>query len=778
MMAAVIPSIGIGGFNLSFSIDMNSMTGAIGSEGGTLPFWLSYGLSFLNGLEYVSADERFTVALNRTTPLLGDELGLFPGVVHEWDGVDEKLSLDIDYSGRMFSFRVFAEDLSFSDYDGPDPKIISGMRLEAVPFSAWPLSLNFSMMGRFSYGGAGNSGLFPSLHVDVPIIGLDPFILSLRIGYIHAISCADGIRDKNDHAFYFGIPFSYEDVMISIGAMVQGKEIRYNMFNQNFSSAGAGGVAFFLDSDISTRYFDISLNTFIDFDPETERFDLDNAYLDISLGFKLGNIDFLLGARRQGDPRNGFFKSSDYFIGIKTQTGSLKSELSFRVLDGRPQLGFSSSLALIDIDNINSTRGDGRFVDLKFDLGFDKKMGQRTYFILTPIIFFGGDTYNIAFRFPFNLELQKDGFALTSTKADGWWDIAKEINDLDDLFDSITDVFQLVEHINIGNDDSFFRLNADRSSIRNGIFFDNYRSFDALSLDAALNFHNMTLGAYVDDLEAPRIIDLSLGIYPFDSDGGGLLINAPTEVVAKDMDNYGITTFIGISWFQPLMERKLEFSFYAYSELSARYVDGIPTDIRIVYDFDNNRFFGYLLGAELEWHRSNMSIGLSGGINSGRLNPNTYNAFTSLNPDKEKPNTDVEGISAYLVADFSLDFDFIGLIVKYSMPNIVSVFRDFNSYAGDMFTIKFNYMIPNGVGISFQISRMDFISTLGTVFQFEEYFNSSNTIYSVSLLKEFDNMSLEATFGTGAIYEKGRYMNSYNLVEVAPMFKVKTRIGF
>lgn len=778
-MAAVIPSIGIGGFTLSFSFDMNNMTGVIGNEGGTLPFWLSYGLSFLNGLEYVSEDERFTVALNRTSPVVGDELGLFPGVVHEWDGVDEKLSLDIDYSGRMFSFRVFAEDLSFSDHDGPDPHIISGMRIKTIPFRAWPLSLNFSMVGRLSYGGTGNHGLYPSVHVDVPIIGLDRFVLSLRLGYIHALSCRDGIRDGQDHAFYFGIPFSYDDIMISIGAMVQGREIRYNMFNQNFvPSGGNGKVAFFLDSDISTRYFDLSLNTFLNFDPETEIFDWENTYVDISLGFKLGNIDFLLGARKQGALENGFFDSGDYFIGIKTQTGSLKSELSFRILDGKPQLGFSSSLALIDIDNINGARGDDRFVDLKFDMGFEKMMGRRPNFILTPIIFLGGGTYNIAFRFPLNLELQKDGFALTSIKADAWWDIAKPISNLNDLFDTITDVFQLVEHINIGNDDSFFQLKADRSSIRNGIFFDNYRSFDALGLDAALNFHNMTLGAYVDDLEAPRIIDLSLGIYPFDSDGGGLLINAPTEIVAKDIDNYGITTFLGISWFQPLMEKKLELSFYAYSELSARYVDGIPTDIRIVYDFENNRFFGYLLGAEIEWHHSNMSIGLSGGVNSGKLNPNTYNAFTSLNPDKEKPNTDVEGISAYFVADFSLDFDFVGLIVKYSMPNIVSAFRNFNSYSGDMFTIKFNYMIPNGVGISFQISRMDFLSTLDTVFNFEEYFNNSNTIYSVSLLKEFDNMSLEATFGTGAIYEKGRYMNSYNLVEVAPMFKVKTRIGF
>ena len=765
---------------MSFSIDFNRLLNQNERKASSLPFWLSYGLSFINGFEYRSPGEGFAVALNRTDPLIGDALGLFPGVVHEWDGVDEKLSLDSLLKSDRISLRFFAEDLSFSDYDETDPRIILGSGVSFTPFAAWPFSFSFSLISDYAYKMPENTRIFPSVHADIPILSASSFLLSLRLGYIQAITDYENWKNNlYDNAYYIGLPFSFENTMISFGAMIQGKSIRYNMFNPQFSMQSISRpIALFIDSDVSTRYFDLALNVFVNYDRQENLILWKDSYFDISLGFKLGNIDFLVGARRQGEMTTGFFESSDYFLGIETQTGSLKSKLQFRVLDGKPQLGFTSSFALIDLENLDMEKKGERFFDLKFDLGFDKLMGKRAYFILTPILFLGNDDHNIAFRFPFYLQADDSRFAMISVKADEWWDVFKPVLNVHDFFDSITDVFQLIEQIGLGSEKSFVHLEANRHSTRNDIFFDNYKSFDALSLEAELNFHNMKIGAYIDDLEAPRIMDISLGIYPFDSDGGGLLINAPTEIKAKSRNDYEITTFIGASLFMPFLNNKLDLSFYVYSEMSARYINGIPEDIRIVYDFENNRFFGYLIGAAVNWTDSHLSAGLSGGINSGKLNPNTYNAFTSLNPDKEKPNTDVEGISAYIVADFRLDFDFISLIAKYTMPNIVSIFKDFNNYSGDMFTIKFNYMIPNGVGISFQISRTDFISTLDTIFEYENYFNSPSTIYAVSLLKEFDNMALEATFGTGAIYEKGEYINSYNLVEVAPMLKIKTRIGF
>lgn len=769
-----------GGLNLSFSIDLNRILNQTGRKDSSLPFWLSYGLSFIDRFEYHSSDEGFTVALNRTDPLIGDALGLFPGVVHEWDGVDEKLSLNSILKSSKISFRIFAEDLSFSNYDETDPRMILGSGISFTPFSVWPFSLSFSLISDYAYKMPENTRLFPSVHADIPILNTSSFLLSFRLGYIQAITDYENWKTNfHDNAYYAGLPFSFGNTVISVGAMLQGKSIRYNMFNPQFNmQTEARPIALFIDGDMTTRYFDLALNVFFNYDQQADLIIWQDSYFDISLGFKLGNIDFLVGARRQGEITKGFFESSDYFLGIETQTGSLKSKLQFRVLDGKPQLGFTSSFALIDLENLDMEKKGERFFDLKFDLGFDKLMGKRAYFILTPILFLGNDDYNIAFRFPFYLQVEDSRFVMISVKADEWWDVFKPISSVYDFFDSITDVFQLVEQISLGTDKSFIHLKANRYSTRNDIFFDNYRSFDALSLEAEFNFHNMKIGAYIDDLEAPRIMDISLGIYPFDSEGWGLLVNTPTEIKAKSRNDYDITTFIGASLYIPFFNNKLDFSFYVYSEISAKYIDGIPEDIRIVYDFENNRFFGYLIGAAVNWTNRNLSVGLSGGINSGKLNPNTYNAFTSLNPDKEKPNTDVEGISAYIVADFRLEFDFISLVVKYTMPNIVSIFKDFNNYSGDMFTIKFNYMIPNGVGLSFQISRTDFISTLNTIFDYNNYFNSPSTIYAVSLLKEFDNMALEATFGTGAIYERGEYMNSYNLVEVAPMLRIKTRIGF
>ena len=44
---------------------------------------------------------------------MGDRAGLFEGVVHQWDGINEKLSLNFTVETDFISFRSYADDLSF-----------------------------------------------------------------------------------------------------------------------------------------------------------------------------------------------------------------------------------------------------------------------------------------------------------------------------------------------------------------------------------------------------------------------------------------------------------------------------------------------------------------------------------------------------------------------------------------------------------------------------------------------------------------------------------------
>ena len=79
------------------------------------------------------------------------------------------------------------------------------------------------------------------------------------------------------------------------------------------------------------------------------------------------------------------------------------------------------------------------------------------------------------------------------------------------------------------------------------------------------------------------------------------------------------------------------------------------------------------------------------------------------------------------------------------------------------------------------ISRQAFASTIRDMTKNPEgYFRDPKTLYSASITKSFDNLSLKAELKTGAIWEKhpGIAVNTYENVKVVPSFSISTRIGF
>ena len=85
-----------------------------------LPYFIT---SFIEALNYNNSF--LSLDIDRTTPLMGDRAGLFPGVVHQWDGLHERLSLNFQLNTDHFDFRLYADDLSFSD-DSEDAVLFSG----------------------------------------------------------------------------------------------------------------------------------------------------------------------------------------------------------------------------------------------------------------------------------------------------------------------------------------------------------------------------------------------------------------------------------------------------------------------------------------------------------------------------------------------------------------------------------------------------------------------------------------------------------------------------
>ena len=806
LVTTVVPRFQYGDFALELSLDPLRIMNIAEVEDASLPFYLSYGMSFIEGLYFRSFDERTVVALDKKNTLFGDSVGLFDGIVHDWDGVEEKLSFNIQTKSDNVVWRLYSPDLSFNNWDEENPLLSFGTDLKLNPSKNWAVSLGLELMCEIPYLNSENSALFPAFYIEFPFLDNDRSTFGMRFAYIMGLDdLSFQTFDWKNMGVLFSFPFSFPGINFNIGGMYQSGNVYYNRMNYSYENLHNtdAKLALFAEGDVISRYVDFSINTFMNFDTSSMKFLTEESYLDFSLGFTLGNIDLIIGARKQNiSSFEEFLNNTDSYVGLKAVTGSLSSEMLFRFTEGKPQITYNGTIAMIDPDNVEN-RNTSRPVDLKFDIGFERIAGELL-FEFTPILRFGTADNYFAFRTPLNLRMKDGMLDLAPIKGDEWWRMFEGPIDKIALYDSITDIFTLIDSFKFGSEETIIYLEANRNMRMNDILFDNYASIDALSLKGGLKFKNLDFNVFLDDLESPKIVNLFLGIYPFSSDSFGLIFSAPTEFMLRGKEDYTVKSFPGITIRAPFLSERLLFNVFAYGEMTAVYNPGDPAPkTEVLWDFENNEFYGYLLGGEIKWDDpKTFMIGISGGIHSGLLAPNMFNAFTAFNPslsvsapaaensypvmpipaDKdEKPEEDVEDLSYWLIADFAIYFDSFNMYAKYSIPDMVKMINNMDEYTRDIFTLGLDFTLPNGVGMEIGISRQAFASTIKDMPKNPEgYFRDPKTLYSASITKSFDNLSLKAEFKTGAIWEKrpGIAINTYENVKAVPSFSISTRIGF
>ena len=285
---------------------------------------------------------------------MGDRAGLFPGVVHQWDGLHERLSLNFQLNTDHFDFRLYADDLSFSD-DSEDAVLFSGNVLSFTLSRTWPVEIAFELFSALSYNDIGSSVFYPTLFIDAPIVNTDTLAFALRFGTLtrmEKFSLSELF--KGESSFFFSIPFSIDDDEMSIGFYVQKEGVYYNLYNENYKPmvTDEDSIAVFFDADLNFDRFDLSINTFLNLSSPALSLINENSYLDVAISFMIGNMDFLMGVRKQNlFEFDDFLATSDFYFGLGAKTGSIETELQLRYRNGHPEIGFSSSLAFIDIDN-------------------------------------------------------------------------------------------------------------------------------------------------------------------------------------------------------------------------------------------------------------------------------------------------------------------------------------------------------------------------------------------------------------------------------------------
>lgn len=801
LRSSIIPSLSYGSFLLQFSIDPARIAAAVEKE-EELPFYLSYGISFLEALYYRSFDERFVVAIDKTTTLHGDSVGLFDGKVHDWDGINEALSLDFSIKGDRASFRLFSPDISFNNYAEENPLLAIGSDFRFNPSGSWPFRLGLEVMAELPYKQLEDTILFSSLYTDIPFMDDETMSFGMRMALTKAIDFQDPFSSLSENTgILFSFPLSLPSSSFNFGGMYQHGEVYYGRLNYSYQNQHNidSKFALFAEGDLLLNNLQLSLNSFMNLDTQSMVFLKDESYLDLSLGFSIGNINFILGARKTNflDFSN-YFKNSDAYIGIGAKTGSLSSSTIFRFTNGKPQMTYSGSISMIDLNNDAAGAEGTDILSLMFDMGFTRLLGNQLIFEFSPILKIGGEENYLSLRIPLYLSLHDDKINLTTLKADEWWTMFSPPIDNLVLFDSITDIFTLIDGFKFSTPQSIFFLEASRDLKKNDILFDNYESFEALAFSGGLKFKNLELLFYVDDMEAPKIYETSLGIYPIDSSqGGGLIFSFPVEIMLWNFETFTLKAFPGATLHLPFLSDRLHFNFFIYGEMTAIYEKGKAPTTEIIYDFDNEKFYGYLLGGEVKWEDENVMAGVSGGIHSGLLAPNMFNSFTAFNPDKSvsasvpvdtlddvtggDKEEDIKENSYWMIAEFALYFEKMDMFVKYSVPDMVKMINDFENYTRDIFSFGIDFTLPNGVGMDARISREAFASTIDDIgTDFLDYFNSPLTIYSASITKSFDNLSLKAELSTGALWTKkdDTPINSYHREKTLASLTISTRIGF
>lgn len=765
---SLVPVFYAGRFSLALSLNALKITEIAWKEKNVQNI-LSYAFSFIEEIKYTD-NRSFDFFIDRSSTLRQDTSGLMSITDHKWENIEEKLSLNLDVRTERFSLRLFSPDISFTDYS-----LLYGADVSVMPLA--PLSVGLNMLSYADFEN-GSYSYYPSLYASLSFYRTDELDIALRAGYISAI--ADGMDNRTNYAYYVSLPLSYRLNFMNMGMMYKKGEVSYNMFNESYSAEPEDGYTLFLTSTMKSPLFDFTFSSFMGFD---ENFSLlpEQSFVDASIRAALGNTSLKIGVKKDNlFSYSEFLKSSDFYISLETQSGSLLTEFTLKMLKGRPAIGFMTRLALIDIDNVVENT-ESRLFDFYINLGITS-FKDSVYFNTTPVMRIGGENNYFSLRLPLRYSISDNEFYLYHDKGDSNFDIVKEsYDDFSDIFDSISDVFTFIEGFSLSSEDEMTYIRASRDEKTNNVFFDNYSSYNSLSLNARVSFQNMSLSLFVDDLENIRIFNAEIGFYPFSSDGSGVILSAPSSLTIKDEKNYSLTTFAGLTYKQILTE-ELALSLFLFGELHVDYVDGKAENIRIIYDTEKEKLFGYLAGSEINWHNENIDFSFSLGLHAGRIRPAIYNAFSAMNPAPGHETSvfdDTEGNTFYSQIKLILDFENVDFTLKYSLTDIISLFSSFSSYDEDILSLSLSFTLRNGIGLDFSIARKGFISSLDEIINYSTYFLSSDTIYSVSLIKKWENIELSLALESGGIYEKDdSYANIYKLKEVQPLFSIMTRMGF
>ncbi len=777
---SILPSFRYGSFD--FTLNLDPIAIAAYKQNRTALDWVGYAFNFIETLKIRSPKENFTLAIDKNSYIKGDALGLWSGYNHLWDQEDVPLTFETAFKSTYFDFRLFAKDLTFGRFAQEISEDLErgsdkGMNLFGGNFDfkfskAYPFSLSLGVVSSFVYDDVKSSNIYPEVSIYLPFVYTNSFDIGLDFGFATKIPYRNPKLDLAQNGFIFSaeMPLKIQKFTANFGVHysdpgTQGSkngDIHYlgldtYGYKPVMGDDGIISLSAYLAMDTSWIGFNIELVE--DVEMSTMKFVNENSLINASFYVGPQAVKFRAGVVMQNFTE--WYEYEDrarLFGGLDFDIGGIETNFRIGINSLTDKDFFLSYSAKASFLGKKSDRKElGYNFPLYIDLvtGYDYRFDEsKTIFKAMPVFTIGRDDHLFALRIPLSLTFKEDGsFGIDGTNGREFWDFGGTEVNAKKIFNAVTDAFSFIDEIRLGNQyKSTAYLNVERDYFYNGTLFTNFGSHDSLSLVTGLNFSDVQIQLFADNIEQPHIanfsIDTALGGINWLSFG----FDIPSEFYFMDEENFSLFFYPTISLNLPVFSKYLTLGIYSAGTISTQYKNGQPQvdETKILFDFNNKSFISSMIGIDLSIATGGaFTFNIQGGYRTGALTPDMYTIFTSTY--NQMPSFDGQSYNDGWYAKLLIDIATkpFNITMAYSVIDFATFFTNPKDVEHDILSFEAKFQLNKSIGIFGSYHRKGFVSLFNQKpNKWTDIFNNMDTIYSVGMTFDYGIVSLEAAFSS------------------------------
>ncbi len=805
---SILPEFSYGTFKLSLNLNPFSIMEYKTNE--DYIDWLGYGFDFIESLQYRTMNEVFSLTIDKTSTLDGDALSLYGGHNHLWDKSYRPLTLSMDVNLKHFDFRLFYSDLTLGKFafssDALAKNNVGGIDMKYIISETYPMSLSIGLLTQTDVKNAKNTQLYPEATLYLPFYSKGHNDVGLMFAFSSKMDITTETYNPLESGFLLSasIPMEFSDFKANIGIYysnlgtktTSGPLLHYKgISNPSFKPTESDSNLLTLLTELgyNGKHFGFETSILGDVNTNTMTFKSDNTLLDASTYLSFAGVTLRAGFSMQEFTAASLYKeNAKIYSGLDLDIGGVSTYFRLGIESLMKKDFFIAYGATASFMGKNEDRTDNPVkipfsfeISTGYEYGFEDKSAK---FIINPAMTIGKDNYAVSLRAPFQLFFDDSGkLGLGGWGGRKWWNFGLGETDGDrKILLAITDSLQLINFIKIANpEESVAYINASRDYLRNDTLFTAFGSANALSLLTGFNFRNLSLEVYGGNIEDPHIGDLRIGVYPIDLDSFSVNISVSSEFYIKDMKNFNLFFYPEVRFNVPLFWNHFDLAVYAVGSISTEYIEGQPTNTKVIFDFASKKFYSSMAGVEMGLKWTSFSTTVQTGWRNGALTPDMYNVFTSTY--NLTPSFDDAGETSSFFAKATMDvkMDAFQLELAYSANDIVELVKNYKSIDDDIFSLKTKVYFNKSINMYGSFHKKGFASLFQSGVDFKkDVFKSSTSIYSIGMGFDYGIVSINAEYSS-ALFSNGYLESSfinvnprYTRDDISSSFSVTTRIKF